>query len=371
MQDSSRGSGLGDAIVGFLQGDPGRTQIAAAAVDAPPLEFAVQTPLGFVRSKTVKLTWDPARNALGAREVHGVRRRSAWSHGPRPHLVRLGPKRLDDGRLECRSSPGPVGQRSSSTRRSCGSTASRPGSARRAREGAGCGSGSSTASRPACRRRRRARGSRFGDGKRGRGTRVVHRYKRPGTFTGDRGRPRPGRQPQAAEARVRVQMRRARGRCAAARRACAPAAPAGAAYEPGAQLVSASPDAASRATRPRQRAAISGDGRYVAFQTRARNFFADDDPDPPGAFRVGGVFRRDLEPGALELVADGDVQSTTTRGRSRSAPATLDQRRRALGRVLDRAQLAGRGHERQHRRLRARHGLADRGPGRLRADLGA
>ncbi|MDQ6750508.1 MAG: hypothetical protein M3Z33_07155, partial [Actinomycetota bacterium] len=41
--------------------------------------------------------------------------------------------------------------------------------------------------------------------------------------------------------------------------------------------------------------AISGDGRYVAFQTRARNFFADDDPDPPGKYRVGGVFRRDMQ----------------------------------------------------------------------------
>jgi len=55
-------------------------------------------------------------------------------------------------------------------------------------------------------------------------------------------------------------------------------------------------------------AAVSGDGRHVAFQTRARNFFADDDPDPPGRFRAGGIFRADLQTRALSLVADGDLR---------------------------------------------------------------
>lgn len=54
-------------------------------------------------------------------------------------------------------------------------------------------------------------------------------------------------------------------------------------------------------------AAISADGRYVALQTRARNFFADNDPDPVGQYRAGGVFRFDLETQALEKVADGDL----------------------------------------------------------------
>ena len=59
---------------------------------------------------------------------------------------------------------------------------------------------------------------------------------------------------------------------------------------------------------------ISEDGRYVAFQTRARNLFADDDPDPPGPFRAGGIFRRDLVTGALELVAYGDLTDARRRG---------------------------------------------------------
>ncbi len=59
-------------------------------------------------------------------------------------------------------------------------------------------------------------------------------------------------------------------------------------------------------------AALSADGRYVAIQTRARNFFDDDDPDPPGRFRAGGIFRFDLETQALEKVADGDLFDEAT-----------------------------------------------------------
>jgi Tol biopolymer transport system component len=54
-------------------------------------------------------------------------------------------------------------------------------------------------------------------------------------------------------------------------------------------------------------AAISADGRYVVIQTRSRNFFADDDPDPPDEYRAGGLFRFDLQTKALEKVADGNL----------------------------------------------------------------
>lgn len=54
-------------------------------------------------------------------------------------------------------------------------------------------------------------------------------------------------------------------------------------------------------------AAISADGRYVAIETFSRNFFADDDPDPPGEYRAGGLFRFDLQTQALEKIADGNV----------------------------------------------------------------
>lgn len=66
---------------------------------------------------------------------------------------------------------------------------------------------------------------------------------------------------------------------------------------------------------------VSRDGRYVVLDTRATNFFPGDDPDPAfttpagetvATDRLGGLFRRDLETGALEPVADGDLVTEET-----------------------------------------------------------
>lgn len=76
---------------------------------------------------------------------------------------------------------------------------------------------------------------------------------------------------------------------------------------PGAELVSADYVRLEQGDDRSDFAAISADGRYVAIQTRSRNFFADGDPDPPGAFRSGGLFRFDLQTRALAKVADGSV----------------------------------------------------------------
>jgi Tol biopolymer transport system component len=62
-------------------------------------------------------------------------------------------------------------------------------------------------------------------------------------------------------------------------------------------------------------AAISADGRYVVFQTKATNFFEDDGEskseqeaaEPPGTVREGGVFRYDRTTGELRLVASGNL----------------------------------------------------------------
>jgi hypothetical protein len=89
--------------------------------------------------------------------------------------------------------------------------------------------------------------------------------------------------------------------------AAAGAAPADAFYGYGAQMVSASFDRLEQGDDASNFAAVSADGRYVVFETRARNLFADDDPDPPGAFRAGGIFRFDLVTRDLVLVADGDL----------------------------------------------------------------
>lgn len=79
-------------------------------------------------------------------------------------------------------------------------------------------------------------------------------------------------------------------------------------YGYGAQVVSADFQRLEQGDDATTFAALSADGRYVAIQTRARNFFADDDPDPPGQYRVGGVFRFDLAGKDLELVAGGDLR---------------------------------------------------------------
>lgn len=83
-------------------------------------------------------------------------------------------------------------------------------------------------------------------------------------------------------------------------------------YGYGAQIVSADFARGEQGDDATTFAAIAADGRYVAFQTRARNFFADDDPDPPGQYRAGGVFRFDLETQTLRKVADGDLFDEAT-----------------------------------------------------------
>ncbi len=93
------------------------------------------------------------------------------------------------------------------------------------------------------------------------------------------------------------------------------ASPAYAIYGPaagglGADIVSVDHASDEQADAATTDAAISADGRYVVFQTRASNFFEDDgvadgDPESPGMLREGGIFRYDRVTGALQLVADG------------------------------------------------------------------
>ncbi len=62
-------------------------------------------------------------------------------------------------------------------------------------------------------------------------------------------------------------------------------------------------------------AAISADGRYVVFQTKATNLFEYDGEseservlaEPPGTIREGGIFRYDRQTRQLELVAGGNL----------------------------------------------------------------
>jgi hypothetical protein len=59
------GSGLGDAVIAWQQGSGAGAQIATAAIDAPPEPMLVQAPEGWQRLKKLKVSWDPAENAIG------------------------------------------------------------------------------------------------------------------------------------------------------------------------------------------------------------------------------------------------------------------------------------------------------------------
>ena len=85
-----------------------------------------------------------------------------------------------------------------------------------------------------------------------------------------------------------------------------------AAYGPGAALESVNPARLEQGDDDVQNTVISQDGRYVVFQTTAHNLYPAGDPgDPPGQIRNGGIFRRDLETGALDLVAYGCLLYTS------------------------------------------------------------
>ena len=89
--------------------------------------------------------------------------------------------------------------------------------------------------------------------------------------------------------------------------ALAAAAPSAlASWGPGADLISVDWPRLEQADGSSSAVDVSADGRYVVFQTRATNFFADDDPDPAGRLRRGGIFRYDRATRAIALVADGD-----------------------------------------------------------------
>ncbi|HEX5147231.1 MAG TPA: hypothetical protein VFV85_09420, partial [Conexibacter sp.] len=58
------GTGLGDALVAFRQGDDAHGAIAVGLVDGPPQPFHVFTPAGWTRPGRARVTWDPASDAL-------------------------------------------------------------------------------------------------------------------------------------------------------------------------------------------------------------------------------------------------------------------------------------------------------------------
>ena len=59
------GSGLGDALTGWVQGSGATTQIGAGVIDAPPGRFQVNTPIGWQRTRSIELEWGTSAHAIG------------------------------------------------------------------------------------------------------------------------------------------------------------------------------------------------------------------------------------------------------------------------------------------------------------------
>jgi hypothetical protein len=58
------GNDLGDAAVGFLQGDGDAQTINASVIDAPPGAFAVSTPPTWTKAKSITLDWDASPSGV-------------------------------------------------------------------------------------------------------------------------------------------------------------------------------------------------------------------------------------------------------------------------------------------------------------------
>jgi len=92
------GSGFGDAIVVWRQGDGAKAQIDAAVLDAPPNQFLVEVPVGWQRKATMRVKWNAAENAIGAlRYSVSIDDEPIGRKTTRLHAV-LKSKKIGDGR---------------------------------------------------------------------------------------------------------------------------------------------------------------------------------------------------------------------------------------------------------------------------------
>jgi PKD domain len=91
------GSGLGDAIVAFHQGGTAFGQVAAVVVDAPPSEFFIQVPEGWVRKRRVRVGWDPSPSAISPARYTVTVDDEPVVEGLRRLRTTLGPRHIDDG----------------------------------------------------------------------------------------------------------------------------------------------------------------------------------------------------------------------------------------------------------------------------------
>jgi PKD domain len=95
-------SGSGDGLIGFLQGEPGRREIVAERVTAPPAAFSLKVPKGWVRPRQAKLEWGAAQSAVGGVRYTVLLEGRAVRRGLRRLRYRPRPGQLGNGALRTR-----------------------------------------------------------------------------------------------------------------------------------------------------------------------------------------------------------------------------------------------------------------------------
>jgi hypothetical protein len=58
------GDNQGDALLGWMQGPPGASEVVGDFIQAPPAPFQVTTPIGWVRARSVPISWTAAPDAV-------------------------------------------------------------------------------------------------------------------------------------------------------------------------------------------------------------------------------------------------------------------------------------------------------------------
>ena len=90
-------SGLGDGLVGFLQGPVGNASVVAIHASAPPAQFVLSVPNDWVKASQAFISWQPAPSANGP-----LRYQVMLDGRPLPTpatslALRVDPHRLGDG----------------------------------------------------------------------------------------------------------------------------------------------------------------------------------------------------------------------------------------------------------------------------------
>jgi PKD domain len=96
------GSGSGDALIGFRQGEPGHFEIVGDRASAPPAAFKVKGPKRWTRPSRVKLRWEAAKSTVGGLSYAVLIGGRTVKRDLRRRLFRPPPAVLGSGRTQAR-----------------------------------------------------------------------------------------------------------------------------------------------------------------------------------------------------------------------------------------------------------------------------